>query len=157
MLKTYRFALFLHNWAVNPSDNLSLNAKKWPRRFEMLAGAPENDHPRLVGPSWASGPGLVVWVKIKAPGEQVFVHISSYQCNPFWIPMFDPQPSGKIQCQQDFFGRLGPIYRRELVRLRKCKQTSLTVQSPNSRALCSQGAAYSQVIMRKHAESHLPP
>ena len=35
-----------------------------------------------------------VWVKIKPPGigPQVLVLGSIYQGNPFWVPMFDPQP-----------------------------------------------------------------
>ena len=36
-----------------------------------------------------------VWVKIQPPGigPQVGVLVSIYQGNPFWIDIFDPQPS----------------------------------------------------------------
>ena len=30
------------------------------------------------------------WIKTKPPGEQVLVHVSTYQSNPFWgYPIFD--------------------------------------------------------------------
>ena len=39
-------------------------------------------------------PPRVIWacVKIKPPGPQVLVFGSIYQGNPFWVPIFDPQP-----------------------------------------------------------------
>ena len=38
-----------------------------------------------------------VWVKTKPPGigPQILVHASSYEGNPFWVSIFDPQPNGK--------------------------------------------------------------
>ena len=40
--------------------------------------------------------GISRWVKIKPPriGPQVLVHVSTYQANPFGVPIFDPQPFG---------------------------------------------------------------
>ena len=36
------------------------------------------------------------WFKIKPPGygPQILVHVSIYQGNPFWVPIFDPRPHG---------------------------------------------------------------
>ena len=41
---------------------------------------------------------ILVWVKIRPPGigPQVLVFGSIYQGNPFWVPIFDPQPYGHV-------------------------------------------------------------
>ena len=66
---------------------------------------PRGNSPRLI--CW-------VWVKMKPPGigPLVFVHVSIYQRNPVWIPIFDPQLN-RFVFHASFWRRifcLGPLH-----------------------------------------------